>query len=379
MRLALYHPWVYLRSGVERWMVEVIHRSRHDWTVYTHHYEPAATYPEVAGLKVVALAPEVSVRRSLVPLARAATTLLRAQLPQHEGLLVSSEGLGDLVALRSRVPTAAYCHTPLKILHDPAAAAMVRESTGRRLAVRAIGPVFDAVDRRAWRHYDHVLANSSETLARITAAGLRPRGPLEVLEPGVNGFWWDGPLVQEREPVLLYAGRIMWQKNIELAIDTVRELPGYRLVVAGMVDEKSKGYVADLRARAAGLPVSFEIAPPDERLRELYRQATALLFTPRNEDFGMVVLEAMAAGTPVLAVDAGGPRGIVRHGVDGWLLPPDPQAFAACVRSFGDLSPMRSAARTAAQARGWDAHAARIDDVMEGLASEQRGQLRRGV
>jgi glycosyltransferase involved in cell wall biosynthesis len=223
-----------------------------------------------------------------------------------------------------------------------------------------------------------VLANSDETAARIEAAGLRPSGPVEVLTPGVSDSWWSEPIATGREPVLLYAGRIMWQKNIELAIDTVRELGGtHRLAVAGMVDVKSQGYLAELRERAAGLPVTFEIAPPDERLRQLYREATALLFTPRNEDFGMVVLEAMAAGTPVLAVDAGGPTGIVEHGVDGWLLPPTAEAFAAQVRE-ADFEAHRSSARATAQRYGWDAHAARVDEVMEQLA-EQRGQLGRRV
>jgi glycosyltransferase involved in cell wall biosynthesis len=352
-------------------MVELITRSRHDWTVYTHHYEPEATYPEVAGLRVVPLQPEVSVRRSLGPLVHAASTLLRARLPEDgsRALLVSSEGLGDLIALRSTVPVAAYCHTPLKILHDPAAADVVRQSLPKRLALGTIGPAFEAVDRRAWRRYAHVLANSNETVARIQAARLRPSGPLEVLTPGVSDSWWQHPVVMEREPVLLYAGRIMWQKNIELAIDTVRLLDGrVRLVVAGMVDVKSQPYLARLRQRAAGLPVTFEIAPSDDRMRELYSTATALLFTPRNEDFGMVVLEAMAAGTPVLAVDAGGPRGIVEHGVDGWLLPPTAEAFAAQVTA-SDFSRHRTAARENAQRFGWDAHVARVDEVMEGLTS----------
>jgi glycosyltransferase involved in cell wall biosynthesis len=385
VKLSLYHPWVYLRSGVERWMVELITRSRHDWTVYTHHYEPDATYPEVSDLHVVQLQPEVSVRRSIGPLVHAASTLLRARLPADgaQALLVSSEGLGDLIALRSRVPVAAYCHTPLKILHDPAAASVVRQSLPRRLALGTIGPAFEAVDRRAWRHYSHVLANSTETVARIQAARLRPSGPLEVLTPGVSATWWEGPIAHDREPVLLYAGRIMWQKNIELAIETARLLgPRARLVIAGMVDEKSAGYLVELRALAAGLPVTFEIAPSDERLRQLYREATALLFTPRNEDFGMVVLEAMAAGTPVLSVDAGGPRGIVEHGVDGWLLSPTPEAFARQVEQLlaMDLQTHRDAARKTAQAFGWDAHVARIDDVMEGLGSgKKRGELGRSV
>lgn len=371
MRLALYHPWVYLRSGVERWMVEVVTRSRHDWTVYTHRHEPDATYPEVAGLDVVELAPRVSVRRSLGPLVHAAGTMARTRLPVHDGLLVSSEGLGDLVALRSAVPTAAYCHTPLKILHDPAARGLVeRQSLARRAALGTLGPAFDAVDRRAWRHYAHVLVNSTETLARVQAAGLRPSGPLEVLEPGVDASWATFSPGPPREPLLLYAGRIMWQKDVELAIETLRRLGGRaRLVVAGMVDEKSRPYLASLRARAAGLPVTFEVAPSDARLRELYATATALLFTPRNEDFGMVVLEAMAAGTPVLAVDAGGPRTTVEHGRTGWLLPPDPAVWAAHLEQVlgAGIEAMRPAAAAEAGRRTWDAHVARLDDVMEQL------------
>lgn len=383
MKVALYHPWTYLRSGVERWMVELVTRSRHDWTVYTHHYEPQATYPELANLQVVPLEPEVSVKRSLGPLLHAASTLLRARLPEDgsQALLVSSEGLGDLVALRSRLPVAAYCHTPLKILHDPAAASIVRRSPTRRLAVKAIGPGFNAVDRAAWRRYAHVFANSSETRDRITKARLRPAGPVEVLEPGVNRWWWEGPIPFDRAPVLLYSGRIMWQKDLELAIEAVRLLGDeVRLVIAGMVDAKSQDYLAELRKRAAGLPITFEIAPSDERLRELYRTSTALLFPPRNEDFGMVVLEAMAAGTPVVAVDAGGPRSTVQHGVTGWLLPSSAPAFAAQVRALlqMDLRPFRVAARAAAQRHAWEPHVDRIDEVVERLAQEG-GKLGRGL
>lgn len=381
MKVALYHPWTYLRSGVERWMVELITRSRHDWTIYTHHYEPEATYPEISDLRVVPLEPVVSVRRSLGPLVQAASTIARAQirLDGQQAMLVSSEGLGDLVTFRSSVPTAAYCHTPLKILHDPAAASIVRRSPARRLAIKAIGPAFNAVDRAAWRRYEHVFANSSETRDRITKARLRPAGPVEVLEPGVNSWWWEGPILHDRAPVLLYAGRIMWQKDVELAIETVRLLgTEVRLVIAGMVDEKSRDYLAELRARAVGLPITFEIAPSDERLRELYRTASILLFPPRNEDFGMVVLEAMAAGTPVLAVDAGGPRSTVQHGITGWLLPSSAPAFAAQIRAvlLAELKPLRIAARAAAKRHGWETHVDRIDDVLENLASgEQSGQL----
>ena len=134
---------------------------------------------------------------------------------------------------------------------------------------------------------------------------------------------------------------------------------------------ESRPYLAALRERAAGLPVEFEVAPSDERLRELYASCAALVFPARNEDFGMVVLEAMAAGAPVLAVDAGGPRCTVQPGVTGWLLPPVPEAFSAQMAAVlvapEALAPMRAAAREQAAARSWDAHVARMDEVLDSV------------
>ncbi|MFN2538555.1 MAG: glycosyltransferase [Mycobacteriales bacterium] len=377
MRVALYHPWIYLTSGIERSFVELLARSRHEWLLLTHHHEPDATYPELRAAQVVELAPPVSVRRSLAPLAQAAWRIGRSRLPLDgaQALLVSSEGLGDLVAPRSPVPVAAYCHTPLKILHDPATrAALVGASSVRRAGLAVLGAAFEAVDRRAWRCYRHVLANSAETAARIRTAGLVPNGPVEVLHPGVDLARFPAGTAA-REPFLLVAGRIMWQKDVELALETLEVLgrkgKRVRLVIAGAVDEKSRPYLADLRARAAGWDASFELDPTDSRLSELYRGCALLLFTARNEDFGIVPLEAMASGAPVLAVDSGGPRETVVHGVTGWLEPRDPLRFAERVEQVLDgraPAGIHEAAVARAGEFSWDAFVSRLDDVMDGVA-----------
>jgi glycosyltransferase involved in cell wall biosynthesis len=373
VRVALYHPWIYLRSGIERSFVELLSRSRHDWLLLTPHHEPDATYPELRHARVVELAPTVSVRRSLVPLATAAWRMGRARLPLDgaRALLVSSEGLGDLVAPRSPVPVAAYCHTPLKILHDPVTrAALVGGSGLKRVGLGALGAAFEQADRRAWRSYRHVLANSRETVERIHRARLLPSGPVEVLHPGVDlGRFPFG--AGPRSDFVLVAGRIMWQKDVELALEALRCLrdrgSALRLVVAGAVDEKSKPYLAELRARAAGLDVTFEVDATDARLSELYRTCRLLVFTAPNEDFGIVPLEAMASGAPVLAVDSGGPRETVQPGVSGWLEPRDPQRFADRILE-GVPERMRRAAVDRAGEFSWDAFAARVDDVMEAVA-----------
>jgi glycosyltransferase involved in cell wall biosynthesis len=376
MKLALYHPWIYLHSGVERMFVEFVGRSRHDWVLYTHRYERSSTYPELASLDVRELEPRVAVRRSAGPLGRAALTIASTRLPDDgaRALLVSSEGLGDLIVLRNRLPSVAYCHTPLKIVHDPVTnARLARMSPRKHAAARAIGPAFTAVDRRMWRHYRHVFVNSAEVRDRVDTAKLLPSGTAEVLHPGVDTNMREFTLGRGRTQFLA-AGRIMWQKNLELAIDALQLVRArghdVELVIAGAVDVKSQPYLQALRERSAHLPVTFHVGVTDDTLVALMSAARALLFTAPNEDFGMVLLEAMACGTPVIAVDRGGPREIVTD-ADGWLVPANHEDFAnAMLESMADrgYASRQAAARRRAETFGWDCFTRRVDDVMSAVA-----------
>lgn len=394
MKFSVYHPWVYLRGGAERILVEVLERSEHDWTVYTHHHDPVATFDQLRGPEVVELAPRVSVRRSLGPLVHAASTMARAQLPHDgaQGLLVSSEGLGDLMLARTDLPAVAYCHTPLKILHDPATRAALKQRDPRKAAaLKVLGGPFQQVDRALWKRYRHVLVNSEEVRQRVIRGALAGEDRVEVLRPGVNPHHYaltEAEIAvldmgRAPQPFFLVAGRIMWQKNIELAIDALARMRAQgsdaRLVIAGAVDEKSKPYLATLRALAADLPVEFEIDVSGERMRELYTTAAALLFTPPNEDWGIVPLEAMACGTPVLAVDMGGPRESVLHGETGWLLPNDSDAFAWQMHAVAasatgrpsELLRMGEACRRRASEFTWERFVQRLDEVMVGVAERR--------
>jgi glycosyltransferase involved in cell wall biosynthesis len=218
----------------------------------------------------------------------------------------------------------------------------------------------------------------------VLAGSLAPESAVEVLYPGVDlsrfgagfGELSSVDAASEREALFVVAGRIVWQKRIELAIDAfaVARSRGLEatMVIAGMVDEKSRGYVEGLKRRAAGLPITFEEAPDDRRLAELYERATACIFTAPNEDWGIVPLEAMACGTPVLAVNSGGPRESVLHGETGWLLPPEPRAFAEQMQvvaaSHEDMAWMRRACRRHVQRYDWDRFVHRLDDLMEEVA-----------
>jgi glycosyltransferase involved in cell wall biosynthesis len=377
LRIALYYPWIYLTSGAERVILEITGRSRHEWTLFTNHFDPAQTYPGYRDRDVRELT-RVSVDRSIASVVRAGWTIYNETLPAEgfDALFVVCEGLGDLLLFRNRhLPAVCYCLTPLRVAFDPVyqERAMAERGLLGRLALRGGIRLFRQLDRMAWKHYRRAIFISSEARNRARDGGLNPSGPTELLPAGLGVMGAPSPL---REDYFLIAGRIMWTKNIELGIQAFQLLkrhhPEFRLVVAGMVDAKSESYLEKLKHLAAGDPsVEFVIAPSDSRLHELYERCYGLLFTPFNEDWGIVPLEAMSFAKPVIAVNRGGPVESIEDGKTGLLCAPEAAAFAdlmlRLVRDPAYADTLGAAAAESVQRYAWPAVVERIDTVLDCL------------
>jgi len=146
---------------------------------------------------------------------------------------------------------------------------------------------------------------------------------------------------------LLYVGRLAPIKGLETLLDAMARLraTGTRVhlsIVGGDADEPLNGHEGELRARLARLDlrsaVTFVGAQPQERLRAWYVAADATVLPSHYESFGMVAMEAMACGIPVVASRVGGLQTTVRDGVTGLLVPDhDPAALAGALdRLLGD-------------------------------------------
>ena len=222
-----------------------------------------------------------------------------------------------------------------------------------------------------------MFADSGEVRSRIVAGRLCPAERVEVLYPGVDAAAIQPTFGHER--YFLYAGRIKWTKNVELAIDAFRAFRAaaadageWRLVIAGGVDAASAEYETALRRRAGSDGgVSFVMNPSDGELDALYAKCCALVFPSLNEDWGIVPLEAMAHGKPVLAVNRGGPTESVLDGDTGFLLAPTAEAFASRMVGLArDPEQGREmGARAARRARqySWEGFVARLDGSLEQL------------
>jgi glycosyltransferase involved in cell wall biosynthesis len=222
-------------------------------------------------------------------------------------LIVSSEsGPAKGVLAPACAPHLCYCHSPMRYLwdmyHD------YRDYSGP-ITRLLMAPFFHRLrqwDALSALRVDRFVSNSRNVAARI---GKIYRREAQVVYPPVDvDFFAQGALAGQRGYYLCF-GQLEAYKRVDLAVAacTRAKLP---LVVLGEGREAKR-----LRAMA-GPTVRFEGRQPAESVRRWLQGARALLF-PGEEDFGIVPVEAMAAGCPVIAYGAGGVLESVREDESG--------------------------------------------------------------
>lgn len=248
-------------------------------------------------------------------------------------------------------PCVCYSHTPMRYawLADTERG---RLGGVRGAVLRALSGRLRKRDRAAAQRPDRLIANSSAVQDRIRrfygreADVVHPPVEVEELRPrsheGRERFLWVGRLVPYKRPLLV--------------AESFRGLP-QQLTMVGIGPQE-----AELRAQ---LPENVELRGwiSREELVALYRRAQGFIHVG-EEDFGISMVEALAAGAPVIALDAGGARDIVRDGSDGFLL------SEPTVESLRDAVARLAAAewdREALVARAGEFSRARFDERMREL------------
>lgn len=155
---------------------------------------------------------------------------------------------------------------------------------------------------------------------------------------------------------VLYAGRLTKEKGVDLLAESflrARERdPRLHLLLAGGGPEEEM-----LRERL-GEHATFLGWLEGEELAKAYASSDAFLFCSVIDTFGQVIVEAQASGTPVVAVDAGGPASLIRDGDSGLLCPADPDAVAEAISTLAKWPGLRhrlgAGGRAAARERTWE-------------------------
>lgn len=280
-------------------------------------------------------------------------------------------------------PTVYYCHEPPRRFIDsrcrPSAAPLSYYARSRLWlhwpATKLLDAYVARLDRNNVQQATRVLTNSSFTRENIRTYYARDA---VVCRLGVdaNRFRPNG---QKRSPsYVLSVGALEPHKGFDFVVRSLACIPPANrppLLVVGNTDEAGVGrYLLNLAADL-GVQLTVRVRITDDELVAAYQDASAFLYAPYGEPFGLAVLEAMASGLPVVAVAEGGPVESVIDGRNGYLVPRQVGAFSHALRRVladeGLRSSMSQEARDGAKENwSWDAAAGRVEEHLQAVSKE---------
>lgn len=241
---------------------------------------------------------------------------------------------------RRRVPMLYFCFEPPRFIYSDTEDIVQR--LGR--AGRLLSPLFSLyrqVDRRMVRAAHHALSNSPYGSRRIWDAYRRRA---TVIEHGVDFAPPEVSHVEELRTrygligraVVVTVNHLHPRKRIDLFLRASHYARGSvplatALVVGGGPELDALRAMAEELGMQIGTDVIFTGAVPERELAAHYALGNVYCHTGREESFGLSVVEALFTGLPVVAVNEGGPRRTVQHGVSGYLVPATPRALGGAI------------------------------------------------
>ncbi|OLC20684.1 MAG: hypothetical protein AUH33_03175 [Chloroflexi bacterium 13_1_40CM_68_21] len=323
MKLALAHEYFVVHGGAER-VVETLHGMWPEAPVYTFFHDRRRYGPldawnlRTSYLQRLLLGES---HRVLLPLYPNAARALHVP-PDTDAVVVSTSAFIKGIGLADRTVEIAYCHSPTRYLYDWSDRYLQEEVPAPlHPFMRDLLGRLRETDRRFAERVDRWIANSTAVRDRILKY-YEVRTPVDVVSPPIDVDSFRAE--EERGDFWLFVGRLSAYKRADVAVRAFSDL-GMRLMVVG--EGRERGALE----RIAGENVAFTGRADDDTLKDLLASARGLIF-PCEDDFGMVCVEALASGAPVVALAAGGIFDIVRDGENGALVDvAEPRAFAEAV------------------------------------------------
>jgi glycosyltransferase involved in cell wall biosynthesis len=306
LKIALVHDWLTGYRGGERVLHHIAQRFPNA-DLFTLFHTPGSVTPEIEHLQITTSPldriPGMKTHyRKLLPLFPWA--IRRFDFSGYDLIISTSHAVAKSIRVPREVPHLDYCFTPMRYVWDQVDAYLGR-GPSRWLATPAIHALrrFDAGTSGA-DSVTRFVAISTEVADRIRRNYDREAN---VVAPPVDVSWIE-PASEPPENFYLHVAGFAPYKRDSLVLETFRRIKR-RLVVVG----DGPGRIA--LERGATRNIEFVGRVDDATLAGLYRRARALVY-PQREDFGLVAVEAQAAGRPVIAFGEGGVRDTIRPLLD---------------------------------------------------------------
>jgi len=306
LKVAIIHYWLINMRGGEK-VIEALLELFPEADIFTHVYDPSKVSPRIR---------EHTVYTTFIqklPFARKhyqkylplmPNALEQLDLSAYDLVISSESGPAKGVIVRPDALHVCYVHSPMRYIWDQYHQYKVGAGGFARLAMRLFAGRLRRWDVTSAARVDHFIANSNAVARRIKKYWRRDA---EVIAPPceVARFRWES----ERDDFYLYVGELVPYKRADLAVRAATMMER-KLIVIGDGPELKR------LKKLAGRTVEFVGRVPDDILTEHYQRCRALLF-PAEEDFGIVPVEAMAAGAPVIAFGRGGSEDTIIDGRTG--------------------------------------------------------------
>jgi len=317
MDVCIVHPRIDTCGGSERWSLKAA--LHYKAPVYCLVYNPKETFPEFKDVDVrIIPAPLLpflfflpkKIRESIAY--SVALSLFKADAKT----VICSTPPAELAAIRNNLVW--YCQSPNRLAYD-SYAKVGREPLVKRAMYSITVPFFRMLDKFAVSKAKKVFANSENIKKRLKDY---MNVDAEVLYQGVNTETFHSG---EFKPLFLYPSRITRSKRFEMAIAAFsmveRKYPGQsRLAIVGFLDRNvpdDVAYYKELLGMGFG---DFFLNVPDAQLKDFYANCLCAVYTPKNEDFGLVPLEAAASSKSCIGINEGGLKETIIDGGTGFLV-----------------------------------------------------------
>jgi glycosyltransferase involved in cell wall biosynthesis len=363
MKVAIVHYWLVGMRGGEK-VVEALCEMYPQADIFTHVYVPELVSQEIRRHKIIttfinALPRAPKMYKTYLPLMPLA--LEQLDLRGYDLVISSESGPAKGIIAPAGALHVCYCHTPMRYIwnmyHD------YRKSAGRvtRLVMPPLSHYLRMWDVTSAARVDSFVANSATVARRIH----RYYGADSVvIHPPVDTSAFSIAAPSELGDYYLMAGELVSYKRPDLAVHAFNEMKLKLVVIGG-------GEMLDEIRRLAGPTVTVLGSQPFYVLKQHYARCRALIF-PGEEDFGMVPVEAMASGRPVVAFGRGGATETVATGVSGvFFAEQTVEAISSAVRSLAtiEIDPEKIAAH--ASQFGRDQFFQKMRAHIDGLLAEK--------
>jgi glycosyltransferase involved in cell wall biosynthesis len=306
MKVAIIHYWLVNMRGGEK-VIEALLDIYPEADIYTHVIDAENISDKinkrVAGSTFIQKLPKAKkYYQSYLPLMPYA--LEQLDLRQYDLIISSESGPAKGVITSPSATHICYCHSPMRYVWDMYHDYREQASFIKRLLMPVLMHRLRLWDLASSFRADYFIANSSFVKKRIFKFYRRDS---TVIYPPINTA--DFYISDQSDGFYLMGGQLVAYKNTRLAVETFNQ-NGKRLIIIGVGDELSElRKIAKDNIQLLGYQ-SFEV------IKEHYSKCKALIF-PGVEDFGMVPVEAMASGRPVIALAKGGALDTVIDGETG--------------------------------------------------------------